>query len=93
MRTKKIGEDFTVVENGDVDLSGIEPDYDNFIYYLTDVDISDELIQHICDNPYGYIEFEDRFGESMAGFISDAGIEHDSNKGKADFKLLKVFRP
>ena len=93
MRTKKWDEDFIVEENGNVDLTDIEPDYDNFIYNLQDVDITDELVQAICDNPYGYIEFEDRFGEVMSGYISDNGIEHDSNKGKADFKLLKVFRP
>lgn len=93
MRTQKTGEDFIVEENGNVDLTDVEPDYDNFIYELKDVDISDDLVQHICDNPYGYIDFEDQFGELMEGFISDNGIEHDQFKGKADFKLLKVFRP
>jgi hypothetical protein len=93
MRTQKTGETFVVEENGNVDLTDVEPDYDNFIYELKDVDITDDLVQEICDNPYGYIDFEDQFGEVMEGYISDNGIEHDQFKGKADFKLLKVYRP
>jgi hypothetical protein len=91
-RTKRTDESEVIEENGNVDLSNVEPDYDNFIYHLNDVPFTDDQSRLLDANPFGYIEFEDRFGELMEGFISDNGVEHDQNKGKADLKLLKVYR-
>lgn len=92
MRTQKTGEPFIVEENGNVDLTEVEPDYDCFIYHLDNVPMTAADVKVIEEKRYGYFEFEDRFGELMEGYISDNGIEHDENKGTASLKLLKVFR-
>jgi len=90
--TKKGTETTFTYEDGTVDLTGVQPIWDNFIYEF-DAPLTRDEFKLLKANPYGYIEFEDQFGEVMEGFISDEGIEHDSNKGMANFKLLKVFRP
>lgn len=89
--TKKGTETEFTYENGTVDLTGIEPIWDNFIYNFR-APLSKDEFKLIKLEPYGYIEFEDQFGEIMEGFISTEGIEHDSNKGIAEFNLLKVYR-
>lgn len=93
MKSIKFGETAYIEENGTVPLNNIEPIWDNMLYSLTDVPMSSNLFKLIKQNPYGYIEFEDLFGEVMQGFISGDGIEHDSFKKTADLELLKVFRP
>lgn len=90
--TKKGTETELTYENGSVDVTGVEPIWDNFIYDF-EAPLSRDEFKLLKANPYGYIEFEDQWGEVMQGFISDEGIEHNSNTGMADFKLLKVFRP
>lgn len=93
MASKKNAEAFTVFEDGNVDISAFEPIWDNEVYKFSHPLTRQEFLA-IKDNPYGYIEFTDRFGEVMEGFInSDRGIEHDPNKGVAEFDLLKVHRP
>lgn len=89
---KKSSDYALIYENGDVDLTNIEPIWESEIYSLSDVPMSRDLWKQIKANPFGYIEFEDQFGNIMQGFISDGGIEHDSNKGTANLDLLKVFR-
>jgi len=76
---------------GDVDLTNVEAIWDNMIYTF-DAPVTRSQFQLIKNSPYGYIEFEDQYGEKMNGFVSDSGIDHDSNKGVASFSLLKVFR-
>lgn len=90
--TKRGTETTVTYENGTVDVTGIEPIWGNFIYYFDNAPLSREQVKLIKQNPYGYIDFEDEFGEVMEGFISDEGIEHDSNKGTAKFNLLQVYR-
>jgi hypothetical protein len=88
MTTQKTGEPFVVSENGDV-VCSVAPIYDPEIYSF-DAPLSRDQFKLIKDNPYGYIEFEDQFDQVMKGFISEEGIEHDSNAGTASFNLLKV---
>jgi hypothetical protein len=87
MTTKKTGETFVVQENGDV-VCSVKPIYDPEVYYF-ESPLSRNQFRLIKESPYGYIEFEDQFGELMSGFIHEEGIEHDSNKGIASFNLLK----
>lgn len=94
MTTQKAGEAQPLAENGDLDVSSIEPDYEGIIYEVNDVPLSSELFIHLCsgNNPYGVLEFQDQFGNTLEGFVSDDGVEHDSTKKTADIKLLKVWR-
>ena len=91
MATRKTSEAVSLHENGDVDLTNVEPYIDpekyKFSHPLTDAEW--KLLEA---NPFGYIEFEDAWGEVMEGFIDTDGIEHDSNNKKAEFNLLKVHR-
>lgn len=93
MRTKKTSESFIVEENGSIDLTNVEPIWDNEIYSI-DSPMSREIMQLAKANPYGYFEFEDMFGEKFEGFINtDAGVEHNSTEKKATLRLLRVHRP
>jgi len=92
LRTQKTGETSPIEEDGAIDLTDVEPDYDPFIYTINDVPMRTDEARQIENNGYGYFEFEDQFGEVMEGFVSDQGLEHDPNNGRADLKLLKVYR-
>jgi hypothetical protein len=90
MTSQKTTEASPVAENGNVDLTGIEPIWDNEMYIFK-CPLSRNQMKLIKANPYGYIEFNDRFGETFEGFIDN--FEHEPNEGKATFELLKVHRP
>lgn len=82
----------TISEHADLNLSGIQPIFDPEEYSFS-FRLTRDQMKILKANPYGYIEFEDKDGNVMEGFIhSDGGIEHDSNRGTAEFKLLKVNR-
>lgn len=91
MATRKFTETALTYENGDIDVSLIEPIVDNEIFEFSSPLTAEEM-ELIVANPYGVIEFEDRFGVKMEGFIADEGIEHDESNNKADFKLIRVYR-
>lgn len=94
MSTRKTGELELLSEDSNADLSGIIPDYDPEIYELKGVRFTKEQVKLIQRNPYGYIEFEDQFGEFMYGFIdNNAGVDQDPNKRQAELNLLKVHNP
>lgn len=92
LTTNKNGDGFTINENGNFDLSGIDALWEPFIYTVENVKMSRNDFKQIRDNPFGYIEFQDQFNETFNGFISSEGIEYDSNKGTATINLIKVFR-
>lgn len=92
MTTQEDGTVVVVAENDDFDLTLIEPIWDNEDYEFT-CEITREEIQLIRASPYGYIEFQDRFGNIMEGFISPEGIEYDRNENTATFNLIRVYRP
>lgn len=81
-----------LAENADVDLTNVEPIWDNNMYSFEAV-LTREQMKLITQEPYGYIEFEDLHGNVLEGFISSEGLDHNPNKQMASFKLLKVFRP
>lgn len=89
--TQKVGEASPVAENGDRNLSMVQPIVDYMNYTFTHPLTRDEL-QLIRNNPYGYIEFTDLWGEVMQGFISAKGIEYNKEDGTADFDLVMVNR-
>lgn len=91
MATRKFTETTLTYENGDIDLSNIEPIVDNEIFEFS-APLTAEQMELIVANPYGIIEFKDRFGVTNEGFIADEGIEHDASNNKADFKLIRVYR-
>lgn len=91
MSSQKTTETTPLAENGSVDLTGIEPLWDNEIYPLKNVPFSREYLDLVKATPYGYIDFEDKSGELMEGYIES--IDHDPNKGTADLELLRVHRP
>lgn len=90
--TRKTGEPSLIAENGDRDLSMVEPIVDYMNYSFNNVPITREELQLIRNNPRGYIEVIDLFGESIDGFISPKGIEYNKEDGTADFDLIKVYR-
>lgn len=90
MITTKTGED-PLPENGNVDLSNVEPIWDNEEYELDGVPFTRQMMDLVKANPYGYIEFFDLLDNKMEGFVKV--IDHDSNKKQAHLLLLKVFRP
>jgi hypothetical protein len=93
MTSKKTAESFIVAEDGNVDLSNVEPIWENEAYEFSHPLSRDEFMI-LKNSPYGYIEFTDRFGEKFEGFINDErGVDHDPNKGVAEFDLLRVHRP
>ena len=89
--TKKLNEP-EVRENNSIDLSEVEPIWDNEDYILKDVPLSRDQEKALSQNPRGVVQFEDRFGNLMEGFISTKGVEIDSNTGKGDFTLWRVYR-
>lgn len=91
MVSKKTDEDEEVAENGPIDFSQVEPIWTTNKFSF-DAPLSDNEFTILKNNPLGYIEFEDEFGAVMGGFVSDDGVDHDSNKGIANFDLLEVFR-
>lgn len=91
MATRKTTEPTLTYENGNVDLSLIEPLVDNEIYEF-EAPLTAEEMELVVQNPYGVIEFKDRFGNKMEGFIADEGIEHDESNNQADFRLIRVYR-
>lgn len=91
MRTKPTGGEI-LGESEDLDLVGTEPIFDAEEYRFSHRLTRDQM-KIIKANPYGYIEFTDSFGFVHEGYISpDGGIEHDPNKGTAEFVLRKVHR-
>jgi hypothetical protein len=94
MVTQKTTESVPVAENGDEDLTNIEPIFDLEEYILNNVPMPANVITAILNNPYGVIEFQDKTGATFEGFLNPgAGIDYDAVKKIADIKLLKVFRP
>jgi hypothetical protein len=89
--TQKTTEATLLPENGDRDLSMVEPFVDYMNYSFTHP-LTREELQLIRLNPYGYIEFTDLLGTVMQGFISAKGIEYNKEEGTADFDLIRVYR-
>lgn len=94
MKSQDDNESEIVEEDGNSDLTNIEPDFDPELYKLFDVPFSIAQQELLEDNPYGYFEFEDKFDNIMSGFLNDGnGISINPNLETADFELLKVYRP
>jgi len=91
MASKKVGEADYLHEDGEYDLSSIEPLFEPFMYEFKK-ELRRDGFQLIKNLPYGVIDFEDQFGNKYEGFISDKGVEHDSFKNMGDFELLHVHR-
>lgn len=86
MTTTKTG-GTVLPENGNVDLSGVVPLWDNEMYVLENIFFIRDYMELIKQNPYGYIEFQDYNNVTYKGFISE--IEVDPNKRQANLRLLK----
>lgn len=93
LRTQKTGEDFICDDRGEVDLSGVVATFTGFKLIFTDHPFTADQLAILKQRQHGYIEFEDLFGSTFNGFISDTGVEHDDNKGTASFDLLEVNFP
>lgn len=91
MASKKIGETNYLYEDGEFDLTNVEPLFEPFMYEFKK-ELRQENFQLIKDLPYGVIDFEDHKGNKYEAFLSDKGIEHDSFKNMGDFELLHVYR-
>lgn len=91
MASKKVGESDYLREDGEFDLTGIEPLYEPFIYEFKK-ELRRDGFQLVKTLPYGVFTFEDQFGEKFEAYLSDKGVEHDSFKNMGDFELLKVYR-
>jgi hypothetical protein len=89
MTSRFLLETVAVSENGDYDLTEVEPLWDNEIYSF-ECPFSRNDMKLIKQNPYGYIEFEDRFGNILEGYVLE--IDHEASKGTASIQLLKVYR-
>jgi hypothetical protein len=92
MKRTKDGQITAISEDGNFDITNIEPIWDNELYKIPTVKFTREQMAAIKANPYGYIEFEDRLGNKFEGFISYDGVEHESVKRKAELTLLRVYR-
>jgi hypothetical protein len=90
MTSRKASESFTVAENGNIDCTYTTPLFDPLLYQAEDVILSRTQTQVITANPNLALKFMDRFNQPFFGFISDDGIEHDSDKGTAKITLLKT---
>lgn len=90
MITQKTGESSPLAENGSVDLTNITPLWDSDLYKLLNVPFSRQQMKLVTANPYGFIDFQDRFDKTYEGFVQE--IEHFPNERKADLILKKVHR-
>jgi hypothetical protein len=88
MTSQKSGEG-VISESGSVDLTGIQPDFEPYIYTIGRKFTADDITL-VQNSLYGYEEFSDQFGEVMQGFILN--IEHNPTEKMAELELLKVFR-
>jgi hypothetical protein len=89
--TKKVGEPI-VYEDGIMDLKSTSPLWVPELYTIKDIKVTREMMSLIKSNLYGYIEFQDRFGVTMRGYISDtAGIVYNSTTRTASFELYKKY--
>jgi hypothetical protein len=88
MTSQKTSE-VSIAENGNLDLSSVEPIWVPEIYSFN-APLGLNEIQLIKETPYGYVEFFDQFGERMEGFILN--IEHNPTSKLAEIELLKVHR-
>lgn len=93
MTTQKTGESEPLAENGDIDLTNIEPIWDNEKYSADKIHLTTDIVKLIEANPYGYLEFEDRLGNKMEIFINEDGIDHNSTEVTGDISGLRVHRP
>jgi hypothetical protein len=94
MATQKVGEPAPLAENSDIDMSDAVPYIDNEIYTIDNVRLTSAMVKQLQANKYGYVEFEDAFGNKMKGFIPpETGISHNENQRLGDFNLLKVYEP
>lgn len=92
MATRKVGETELLYENGNFDLTDIEPDFEPFKYTF-EAPITRDAFRLLKQgqNPYGIIGFSDQWGTEYQTFVSDEGLEHDQFKGKASFSLLHAY--
>lgn len=93
MSSKKTSEDFTVFENGAVDVSDITPIWDNFNYSIANVPFTRAFFKLLKANPYGIVTFKDKNNVVYAGYISPNSSDVDAPNGTIDLKLLKAFTP
>lgn len=91
MTSQQDGEAAPLAENGDVDLTYVTPIYDPTVYVINDSALNRDQITLIKSNPRYYIDFEDRFGAVMGGWFNERGLEHNSDKGKGKFELIKAL--
>ena len=91
MVSKKLDEPDVIREDGMVELSSVEPlcDTEDYIFEFR---LTRNEWKVLKANPYGVIEFFDRFGNFFEGFLNDEGIEYNSTKGTASFSLRRVNR-
>ena len=93
IRRRKTGEVEIIADNGSFDVTYIEPIWDNENYIIPDIKLTRQQMEQVIANPYGVVEFEDKDGNLMEGFISyDSGIEQEEPKNKGAFHLLRVHR-
>jgi hypothetical protein len=89
-QTKKTGATAIVNEDGDVDVTGVEPLWYPERYEFEAALRSDEF-KLIRQNPYGFIRFRDNLDNIHEGYILSVMHKPEARKGK--FSLLRVFRP
>lgn len=89
MATKKPGEE-ELAEDGTLDLSGVVPWFEPDDYTVHGV-LTQTQKEHIRERLYGYVEFNDIYGNAFGGFIGEGGIVV-SQKDATEFNLIKVHR-
>lgn len=89
MATKKPGEQ-ELAENGTLDLADTVPWFEPDDYVVHGV-LNNTQKQHVRERLYGYVEFNDIFGNVLGGFIGEGGIVV-SQKEATEFNLMKVHR-
>lgn len=90
MASKKSGA-VEIVENGDINFTGIKPLFDNSKYVIEECEFKTNLVDLVTASPYKRIEFLDKEGNIYYGFIDDEGIEHNNFEDKATVNLLKAI--
>jgi hypothetical protein len=81
-----------VAENDDIDLRNEIPIFELFNYNIANVSFNRSQMALLKANPFGYLSFRDKDNVLHHGYIDESGIDHDSNKGTANVKLIKAYK-
>lgn len=89
MATKKPGED-ELAEDGVLDLTDVVPWFEPDKYNVHGV-LNNTQKEQMRERLYGYVEFNDIYGNAFGGYIGTGGITVSQNEA-TEFDLIKVHR-